>query len=314
MIRERIGQARATSPEGEFKLEDLCYMARELDSVVWTAKDFPRQHRPDVRALVPGIRIRDFDRLGSPLELHPRIKKQFKMNTLRTLKASSAVFVFKKIAYYDPQTRQIFIRPMALSFQKQRLQRILAHEFSADNSDRLMIIQPGNYTDFQRKKIRPLLEILFTKKHRPRMAQTHIEKTGYRETLFQGQFAISDIYPREVIELSEIYHCLMELISMQLFQRNGDVKAFDLDIQSGRLQSLGVMEYPRFEDIAYKAFRVINWRTLLDAFKTEDIFETLAILETSSSRYGKGVCNELIRASRLDEGNVLAQNKMFFDL
>lgn len=193
------------------------------------------------------------------------------------------------------------------------LRRIAYHEAATHTLNKLITIPPDHYSDFQKKVVTKLLKEAFPPTCDVTLQRTSIRKSGYREYWLADGLVVSDLYPSEISDIDEIYPTAFEIITDQIVRRGGNIGSFDNSASKGNLRIVGSEDHPQFAKTLFASLPHINWRRLLDAFKTGDFEETLDTLSqhARTPETGSIIFNGLYGAMQDDEQRALDLHNFF---
>lgn len=286
-------------------------LLQKLDQQVWSKPSFPAEHRPDVDHLSQNLFIGT--KPDPCLQIHPHIRPELRESIIAGMRAFELENAENKIAWYDPRNREIIIFPEALQCPEILLQRFIAHEAATDTSCSIQEITSSSYSEDRKSRATLFLKEAFAKKKRPRIRKTRIEKMGFRELLFEGPYAISEIFRTPLIlHVNEVYPVIFEIVSAHILKKNGDIDLFDRDSKAGQLGILPYEIYLQFTERLNNTMKYIDWRDILTAFGTGDFYRTPEILEGASSVSvdGNKVFSYLSNGMIIDELNIAQANAM----
>lgn len=268
--------------------ERIISLLRHLDNQVWSIPLFPIEHRPDVDYLAQNIIIGEYmpqDHLIHP-SLKPKVRRMMEMAAGRTGREIRT----KKIAWHDAQKRHIMIFGSTMRLPDFPLMRCIAHECATDLACSARIIKPCSYSSSQIESIKELLRQSFDKRRRPRIEETRIEKIGFRELLYHGNFYISEVVGDPLIfYLNEVYPVVFEILTAHILNMDCGILRFSSLAREGQLTSLPHEQYPAFTSTLYEYLKYIDWRDILSAFQTGELDETYAILDRANSPAFDGI-------------------------
>lgn len=273
------------------------------NSRVWCK--FPPELQPDMGIIAPRITIGTLRE--DELVIHPGIPEPFRSEIVRSKMDADATASPSRIAMHDPITRTITVKPEAFKLEEPRLKRIIYHETGEDLFSQQQIIPFDKLSEADRKKVVEYVKYIFGESKDPRT--THICKFGFRKVLMEGKYAITDIYP-EAAELNEIFPTAFEMLTEQLFFRNGDIRLLEKRIGEGKIKAPPYEDHPVFFSVFFHLLRKINWKQFLMAFKPGEMEE---LMSTFSAILGNESSIELLRLvedMESDERNIREFNGM----
>lgn len=273
---------------------------QKASRLVWENPGFPVAHRPDIDYLKSRIKI---DNHRTPIRFHPAIKPEI-LTDLREQAVQLATHNSQThVTWYDTTTRAITFHTKTLEASDETIRRFSYHAVALDNLNKDITIHAAAYSDNQKRRVDAVLQEAFDPRNTMRLEQTTIVKPGFREYLLvDGQF-VCDLTPTEAIAMDQLYPTAFELITNQIVRHGGDINAFDLAAANGHLKAFGEDDHPHFTRRFFQALQFIDWRYLLDALKTGDLPEAVAILDAHAKRpaEGSGIFMALFETMAADE-------------
>lgn len=295
----------------EVEREMQVYRMRGLLSagnrVVWSQSTFPEQHRPDVGALTPLIRIDTS--IANELKPHPGMKPEVLEAYSEEAKAKREVS--DKIAWYDFESREITLNPLLALDSDEVARRIVFHEASHDVDSRPEIILPAEFTRQEVDRLKAIIELGFPEGARLKLEDVYMVKSGFRRYVMSNGFLISMLLGGDIEHFNELYSTSHEMVTDQVYRRGGDIQHFDSDARSGQLRVLDGENHPYFATMLMKVLQVIDWRDLLSAFKTGDLRKAIRVLRENADdpEYGDGILLGLFEAMKRDEERIYFVNR-----
>lgn len=285
------------SPENIEKLGQVARLLAEADLSVWSQMGYPQDHRPDIGYLAQHIFLGRGVR--TMLRPHPNLKPKYFAATKDALKQTGLAHDIR-VAEYDPFRREMVIDPALFNHDERWQRRVIVHESAHDLSDRMVSI-PGTAlpSENQRGTERDL-EQLFKRNTAPKLRQITIKQSGFRKFVFAGENLIGE-QPRPIPSVTEVYPTIVELVTDQIMDLNGDISKFDQLAAQDKLPFSQEKNNPNFFNYLAQAMTYVDWRILLDAFKTGDIEQTLNRLEAAHKEAANGIFLNLTEAIEDDE-------------
>lgn len=295
-----------TQAEKTAQVDRMRSLIREADTKVWSQKDYPQAHRPEVAVLLPKLQIGIFP--AQSYTTHPQIKPEWLVEGTSLTNDLHLEDAIKQMAWYDETTRRIFVSEGMLSLPNASLRRILYHEFATDLCGRMEILSPIQYSPIQRQLVEENLDFLFADNYRPSLETTHISKAGFKEIAMVGEYSIGLLVSPAIDNVDEIYPTMVEIITDQILRRDGNVSAFDRDAKKGTVLVLNEDDHPQFAETTFNFMKYLDWRNLLNAFKTGDLQQTLDYIARYAGDRSEMVIASLSAAMERDEQLIASVN------
>jgi hypothetical protein len=205
-----------------------------------------------------------------------------------------------RVAEYDPFRREIVLDPVLLNHDDSWIRRVVVHESAHDLSDRMKNIPATSLPSEQQRGIERDFKDIFKKNTAPKLRQVTVKQAGFRKFFFAGDKVIGE-HPLPVRSVMEIYPTIVELVTDQIMDLNGDIAKFDQLAAQDKLPFSQEKNNPNFFNYLAQAMTYVDWRILLDAFKTGDIEQTLNRLEAAHKEAANGIFLNLTEAIEDDE-------------
>jgi hypothetical protein len=295
-----------TEVEREVQVYRFSQFLTDADRRVWSKPGFPEHHRPDVPSLSHGIRI------GTGIESHfephpglkPEVLEMFRTN-LQELRESS-----NSAAFYDILTRQLTFNPILAFGPDDHARRFAYHEAASDISNRMVLISPEEFTSWERARAEAILREGFADGNRPTLDELHIARSGFLRYLMMGDYLLSSLLPADIHYADEAYPTIHEIVTDQIIRRGGDVEYFDSDAKSGKVRIVGRESHLRFSSMLFRVMTMVDWRDLLDAYKTGELKEAAVLInDRTGEDIGSGIIIELFNAMKEDEETIEDVNR-----
>lgn len=284
----------------------------QADSRAWSNLLYPQSHRPDVNFLSEHTRIAE---QLPEINFHPDMKPDVLRRSLRQTERSRVGKAL--IFWYDPATRELFLRREALDLPDEKFDRFTWNHAARDIVGRRESLTPAQYTDEQIKDTSDLLKMAFEPKRRPAIDDTTIVQSGFRRSLFVGSCYISDIAYPGIPHANEVYPTALEIITHEIMVRSGDVHLFDQDVSLGRVTpNTRFGEHPNFTNALIGIFKIIDWRDILTAFAKGNVDQTITFLEERAKKpliRGPEIFLLLVSAMAADEVGIMRVNTILAD-
>lgn len=284
------------------QLSRITRLIHQADEMVWSRPTYPAGHRPNIEVILPKIQIGTF--ATEPYKIHPLIKPELRQEGEAIQQQLMTEDSIKQAAWYDESTGRIFIGEANLADPDSVLRGIIYHECAFSVSAGLVVLSSPQYSPSQHLLVRQHLTAFFAPHNRPKLAETTIHKSGYREEAMIGQYSIGSLYPASIDLVHAIYPTIVELVTDQIVQRAGNFSTFDKDIRTGLVSVATSYDHPRFARRLFFLMGRIDWRELLAAFKTGDLERTVNHI-ANSARVKRpnalNVLNDLCGAMQEDE-------------
>jgi|GEM_PF-6867325 len=289
----------STEVEKALHVHRIRQQLQSASTLVWEKPEFPAAHRPDVASLSPKIKI---GAKGTPLVLHPEMRPDILARLRAQMRAVTSHNEITQIAWHDAVSGEIFFSPKTIGLHDRILKPTIYHE-AAHSLIPAVSIPPDQYSEIDRRQVSGILHDVFEPSSNIALDQSSITKIGFRKYIEVDGFFITDLIAADVMYLDEIYATTMELITSQIAERGGNIARFDADAKNGRLRVDRKQEHQLFSKRLFSALQFIDWRCLLDAFKTGDLDEAIAILSqhVTAPAEGSGIFVALFETMKADE-------------
>ncbi len=296
------------NPEGELNphIIRIKQQLRKASSFVWEKPDFPEAHRPNIDQLSSHIKI---GVSFPPLQLHPALKPEIQAEGRGIIINKLTEQIPGNVTCYNFSTRDLSFGIDTVEFSDFELGRVVYLQAGIDMLNRPSPIPHNEYTDAQREKITFILQDAFNPP--PIIEQTEIVKPGFREYLLVDGLYGVEVGPPKSRLMDQMYPTAFAIITDQILRRGGAIEYFDDFAFRGRLQPVSEEDHPNFANILFIALRYINWRYLLDALKSGDMYQAVGIINTYANKLpfrgvnaGAATFMELLKAMEADEQNL----------
>jgi len=272
---------------------------------VWEKPGFPQAHRPNIDHLSSHIKI---GVSFPPLQLHPALKPELQAQAREIRINKLTEQIPGKVTSYNFSTRDLSFGIDTVELSDFELRRVVFLQAGIDMLNRPSPIPHNEYSDVQREKITFVLQDAFDPN--PIIEQTEIVKSGFREYLLvDGHYGV-EVGPQKSILMDKMYPTAFAIITDQILRRGGAIDYFEDIASRGQLQLVPEDDYPNFAYILFIALRFINWRHLLDALKSGDMYQAAGIINTYGKKptiranAGAATFMELLKAMEADEQNL----------
>ncbi|MCR4263790.1 MAG: hypothetical protein NUV98_03690 [Candidatus Roizmanbacteria bacterium] len=284
----------------------LVGLANQLDRTVWSKSGFPQEERPDLDALLPKIAI-DPNPVVHTL-MHSDMQVLQNSPAWATMVAAGKaqspeeyeVGEEKKLAQYNPVTRQITLSPKCFLLSEKNIKRIIAHELATDNHCQ-MVRTPYAEVSPSTQQIIDRSIAGYRQQGASLEGPIEVARSGAYESLLVNGYFVGRISGPMTESLNEIYPTIFELVTSELDQRGGVMRKFERDSKQGKLQVAPHEGHKAFATSVFAAMRILNWRILLHAFRQPNWEDILTILRSQSPLYGKDIFTRLLIDMDSDE-------------
>lgn len=283
-------------------------LLQEADRAVWQQDVFPAAHRPNIPTLINHVVVVDI-LSPAPFITHQGQKPATLRAAKKVLEINDQDFDKNKVALYEPYTRELKFSTAAVSLPDGNLRRFSYHEAATDTLSRPTRIPMEILSVTTRDFIRRVLQINFrgAGNLRKRQAKIEVEKLGYRKVLMVDGNAVCDLYTMFPI-VDEVYPTMVEILTEQTLIREGNIAQMEEDARTFHMKPTEFEDHRKFFYQLVFLMRQgkqggLDWRILLDAFKTGDPYETLSILksEVGSIEQARNIVEGLLSAMASDE-------------
>ena len=192
------------------------------------------------------------------------------------------------------------IDPVLFRHEEPWIRRVIVHESAHDLSDRMKIIPGTSLPLEQQRGIQQDFKDIFKKNTAPKLRNVSVKQAGFRKFYFAGDKVIGE-HPLSVRSVMEVYPTIVELVTDQIISLNGNISKFDQLAAQDQLPFSQEKNNPHFFNYLAQAMTYVDWRILLDAFKTGDIEQTFNRLESAHKEAANGIFLNLTEAIEDDE-------------
>ena len=294
--------------EAEQQIARVRSALEEAENVAWRNIDFPLMHRPAVSHLATNITIGDF--VPSQRIYHPNIRLEIlelaQREQQRRMEKGS-------VFWYDPESRMLVVSTKAFGLSERMLKRFAWNHAARDISTRAQIMEPP-YPSTLNQRVAQMLDLSFEADQRPAVEETTVVKEGFIKKLLAGEYFVTNLLVADpdIEYVNEVYPTALEIITEQVMIKHGQIPTFEQLIQQFGLFYLpGFEPHFSFAKALFQAMRSIDWRDILDAFKTGEVEDTIAFLERKAKgpNMGLSLYLNLVQAMKQDENELRRINR-----